>query len=430
MKDKDPFLMLIPTLILLFLNINLSYGSRTRDRMYQDITGTGCFRRMNGTHQFGCSSDRRGSTGVVYFIENPSDITNLIKEGTASSYIPILSLEKLTKETVNLLRGSNKISGLVVYKLNETEITEYSHEDTCPNRNFALEGTCDTDWNSPGTNLLNYDFEYPLFLLTNNTELEEVRTCFNTFNNVSLNRHYELSLCSLELNFFMYAVIDTPTCLRRSAPRFNFNTHRVCDPIGSVNIWSSLFPIGNSTINFGNTTHTVNVRSDMKQIVLASRLDATSLFFGKVPGAVNPVTNAVTLLYTSYLLKQMLPQYKDYDKNVLFIFFTGESYDYSGSQRFLYDMEEKQFPMVSDLNPNETALNIFPSNISLFIELNQLGLSESLNTFMQEENTELRNFLTLLKKYAKDININEYNGHIPPASFQTFLKIILIWLEL
>lgn len=73
----------------------------------------------------------------------------------------------------------------------------------------------------------------------------------------------------------------------------------------------------------------------------------------------------------------------------MFIFFTGESYDYSGSQRFLYDMEEKQFPMVSDLNPNETAMNILPSNISLFIELNQLGLSESLNAFMQEENTEV-----------------------------------------
>lgn len=35
---------------------------------------------------------------------------------------------------------------------------------------------------------------------------------------------------------------------------------------------------------------------------------------------------------------------------------------------------------------------------------------------------QLRNFLTLLKKYAKDVDINEYKGQIPPASFQTFLK--------
>lgn len=223
--------------------------------MYQDINGAGCFRRMNGTHQFGCSSDRQGSTGVVYFIEDSEDIVALLNAGTASSYIPMISIEKLTRDNVNLLRGSDKITGLVVYKLNETILEDYSHEDTCPNRNFAIEGTCDTDWNSPGTDLLNYDFGFPVFFLTNNTELKQVRNCFSTFNNFSLESHYERSLCSLELNFFMYAVLNTPTCLRRSAPRFNFNTHRVCDPIGSYNIWASLFPIGNSSVAFGNTTH-------------------------------------------------------------------------------------------------------------------------------------------------------------------------------
>lgn len=59
----------------------------------------------------------------------------------------------------------------------------------------------------------------------------------------------------------------------------------------------------------------MNVRDDIKHIILASRLDATSLFFGKVPGAISPVSNVVTLLYTSYLLKKMLPNYKDYGKN-------------------------------------------------------------------------------------------------------------------
>lgn len=168
---------------------------------------------LDNHHDF-ILADRRGSTGVVYFIEDSTDITNMLNLGTASSYIPLMSIEKLTKENVDLLKGSDKISGLVVYKLNETEIDQYSHEDKCPNRDYAIEGTCDINWNEPGTNLLNYDFSYPVFFLTNNTELDQVRSCFSTFNNFSLESHYERSLCSLELNFFMYAVIDTPTCLR------------------------------------------------------------------------------------------------------------------------------------------------------------------------------------------------------------------------
>lgn len=138
----------------------------------------------------------------------------MLELGTASSYIPIMSLEKLTWSNVELLKNSDKISGLVVYRLNETVLDGYSHEDTCPNRNYDVEGTCEVEWNHPGTNLLNYDFDYPVFFLTNNTELEEVQRCFNNFNNVSLESHYEHSLCSLELKFFMFAVIDTPTCLR------------------------------------------------------------------------------------------------------------------------------------------------------------------------------------------------------------------------
>lgn len=30
-------------------------GERTRDKMYQPILGASCFRRLNGTHQTGCS---------------------------------------------------------------------------------------------------------------------------------------------------------------------------------------------------------------------------------------------------------------------------------------------------------------------------------------------------------------------------------------
>lgn len=150
----------------------------------------------------------------MFFVEDTDDISNLIKLGSASAYVPIMTIDKLTYENVELLKTSDKINGIVIYKPNNTEILQYSHEDKCPNRNYLLEGTCDVNWNTHGTDLLNFDFGYPVFYIINNTEIEDIKNCYNTFNNFSLESHYERSLCSLELNFFMYAVIDTPTCLR------------------------------------------------------------------------------------------------------------------------------------------------------------------------------------------------------------------------
>lgn len=56
-------------------------------------------------------------------------------------------------------------------------------------------------------------------------------------------------------------------------------------------------------------------------------------------------------------------------------------------------MEESQFPDVSNLNENETATNIFPSDINLFIELNQLSLSDALHTHTYEETQEVTRYL-------------------------------------
>lgn len=111
---------------------------------------------------------------------------------------------------------------------------------------------------------------------------------------------------------------------------------------------------------------------DFEYIVVAARLDTTSLF-EKTAGAESPVTGVITLLTVAKLLKEMLPSKgSNVKKNVLFILFNGETYDYIGSQRMLYDMKRGEFP--TDLPPNNNILpTIYPENITLFIELSQLA---------------------------------------------------------
>jgi hypothetical protein len=62
---------------------------------------------------------------------------------------------------------------------------------------------------------------------------------------------------------------------------------RYCDPLGGDNIWSTLYP----RLKAEQMNRTV--------VVVAARLDGTSMFDGLVPGAMSPVSGIVTLLMTA-----------------------------------------------------------------------------------------------------------------------------------
>lgn len=255
--------------------------------------------------------------------------------------------------------------------------TNYSHEDVCPNQASNIEGTCSMAWNKQGTGILHEDIPFPMYFVDNDDNLLKMKDCFGKFNNYSYESQNVRSLCAIELDTFMYATTDTPTCIRRSNSKTNLNPVKFCDPLGGENIWASLFPVENSTSNAN------------KYIIISARLDTTSLFDGTFPGATSPVTGLVTLLGTADLLKRMVRNEKLQDVNVLFILFNGETYDYIGSQRLVYDMEKDEFPMKIDPNIKHPMSQIRLEDISLFIELSQLSFSNAVFVHMSENKPEV-----------------------------------------
>lgn len=88
---------------------------------------------------------------------------------------------------------------------------------------------------------------------------------------------------------------------RRSNIITNLNPQKFCDPLGDSNIWASLYPLVD-TVDKRNETKPIN---DSTYIVIAARLDTTSLF-EKTAGANSPVTGVVTLLTVAKYLKDIL----------------------------------------------------------------------------------------------------------------------------
>ncbi|XP_066149210.1 nicastrin [Euwallacea fornicatus] len=394
-------------------------ADRIKDTMYINIQGSvACYRRMNSTHQIGCSSEWGGSLGIIHYVNQFSDLSFILNNGSAGKYIPILPTSLLTASIMTtLISYKHVVSGVILHPNNE-KLKHFSHENKCPNERFSAgSAQCPVKgWNPLGTDLLYQDIPFPMFYLEDENKINIIKDCFQKFNNFSYSTQADRSLCSLELNFFMQGSTNTPTCQRRSNIITNLNPVKLCDPLGDSNVWGSLFPLveelknGSKPINYS------------KYIVIAARLDTTSLF-EKTAGAETPVTGLVTLLTVAKLLKQMLPVWNsNLKKNVLFILFNGETYDYIGSQRLLYDMERGQFPI--DLpSGNDILPTIYPNNISLFIELSQLAMSNAIYAHHLENSDVVTNFLSLLNKYQPpNSTLHMVSNSLPPSSLHTFIR--------
>ncbi|XP_069684848.1 nicastrin isoform X2 [Periplaneta americana] len=424
-------------LFVVFSFKNSAHAERIRDKMYDPIEGAAaCFRRLNGTHQFGCSSHRSGNVGVIHFIENQTDLEWLLNNATADPYMAVIQPNMFTKNVMSDLKNSGKVNGIVLVNNHSAERpNSFSHEDTCPNRYSGLslvgEQTCNSaePWNPHGTGLMQIDWGFPIFHVGDEGNISLLHECYLKHNAHNRGQQADRSLCALEMNSFMLAAVDSETCMRRSSPTTIINL-RFCDPLGDRNIWSTLYPRYKEEKK-NNTVY-----------IVAARMDGTSMFDGLVPGAMSPVTGIVTLLMTARVLSSIAKNLTDIDsqqdKNVLFLLLSGESYDYIGSSRLVWDMQHGEFPLKWDSSvkqPPPLQLN----NIAMFIELGQISTlgrtaDQNITTlYCHQHNPSsndvvnrqmVDNFIDTMNKNGEDLGL-QFNrtrtNSLPPSSLQTFL---------
>ncbi|CAL1681355.1 unnamed protein product [Lasius platythorax] len=383
--------------ILALIIVNSVATERIKDMIYMPLEGVAaCFRRHNGTHQFGCSSSRSGSVGVVHLIEVDNDITWIERNATAGPYTVVLPFEMFTRNTLVRLRNTDNINGVLLTKNTSHERpSKYSPEDKCPNRYSGYKKCNDMKpWNPFGSALLMEDWPFPMFYTQNQTALEAIRSCFQTHNAHDLETQYQRSLCAIEMKSFMYAAVNSESCIKRTDFKLNFNPTQFCDPLGDRNIHWPLAPLDENN----NTV-----------IMVTARLDASSLFDGISPGAGNVVTGLVTLLATAYYLNHLNATV---DKtNVVFSLLNGEAFDYIGSSRMVYDLKQNNFNALGGIN-----LNI--DDIKSVIEFGQLDREE----IFLHSNGEDGDTINRLQKALNVSNDNVLNGSVPPTSVQSFLE--------
>ncbi|EFN84844.1 nicastrin [Harpegnathos saltator] len=380
--------------ILTCIVINFVAGERIKDMIYMPLEGvSACFRRHNGTHQFGCSSTRSGSVGVVHLIEADNDLIWIENNATAGPYTVVMPFSMFTRKTLVRLRNINNINGVLLAKnISQDRPSDYSPEDECPNR-YSGYKKCNNKkpWNPFGSALLMEDWPFPMFYTDNQTVLEAIKSCFWTHNAHNLETQYQRSLCALEMKSFMYAAINSESCIRRTDFKLNFNPTLFCDPLGDRNIHWPLVPLN---------------ENDNTVIVITARLDASSLFDGISPGAGNVVTGLVTLLATAYYLNSL--NATAHKTNVVFSLLNGEAFDYIGSSRMVYDLRQNNFNALG-------GTNLKLDDIKSVIEFGQLGKGE---IFLHVNGND-----DMIGRLEQVLNVTStLIDSVPPTSVQSFLE--------
>lgn len=400
-------------------------GERMQDKMYATITGASCFRRLNGTHTTGCSSSFGGSVGVIHVTEIASDFNFVLNKPPSPPYAVVVPPALFTRENIlNLVHNaSNHVSAIVLIN-DRTGLDRFSQESRCPNQfGGLLKGqTCDANkeegaWNPFGTGLLHENFPFPIHFVQGEKDITAIRDCFKKFNSFDMSNQHKRSLCSIQIKSFMSGAVNSEVCIRRTNYMNNVNPIRFCDPLQGKNVYATLFP--RDVVQ----PESRKVDSQERFIVVTARIDTTSMFDGLGIGALESTVPLATLMTTAHTLSQILPaRQAARQPNVLFMLFNGETYDYIGSQRFVYDMQKNLFPSQS------TATNpIAAENIDLLIDVGSLDDISSITLYRYKDFALSQKIQELVNKYNQNYALSiKFTGtvsqNLPPTSAQTFLR--------
>lgn len=412
------------SLLLTVTTFKLITSERLHEQIYSSIEGgAACFRILNGTHQVGCSSTDKGAVGIVQMITSIDDAQWIAFNSSAGQYMAIVNVEIYDVVVELLMKYPSNVAGIVIFNNSTSSISSFTQESTCPNEDTSAPGSmCPSSsglvWNKKGTGLLRKDIPFPILYLPESrlSEIDKINECYLKFN-LDKSNQKGTPLCSVQLNSFMFAAVNSEICLRRSATSALFTATKVCDPLVDNNVYYSLFP-----------RSTDKITQNKSITLVTARIDSATLLDGVSPGAASSVVGTVTLLTAAATLAQMIP-FTDahlYDKNVMWTLFNGEAFDYIGSQRVAYDLKMGTWP------PNAPLL---PSHIELHAEIGQIGgamLSHAndslwpLTVFTppyQSINSEISDFLQVMKNNNIEVT-NITTANLPPSSLHSFRRIL------
>ncbi|KAI8582078.1 hypothetical protein K450DRAFT_228897 [Umbelopsis ramanniana AG] len=294
--------------------------------IYTDLGTWPCVRLLNATGSVGCQSTS-GTNGILYQLNTQDDIENFNQNIPTSweQWVVVIPYGLLTPSNIQTLESSKRLSGVIAI-INSTATpgspsrpSSYSPESKCPNCEFGLYAN-DADqytWNPNGNSMIYEPINIPIFALDPIDVLSATayRQIMENLNyNIEQNyRNYPLR--AVDFSLFMWAAVDSATCLRRGW----------CFPVGGSSVYST--PSPNLTGNDGKPI-----------IIVSATMDSRSVFHDLTLGVENDISGMVAMFAVADALSKSPTSVASFPKHIVYTLFNGEAWGYSGSQRFVNDI--------------------------------------------------------------------------------------------
>ncbi|XP_043226117.1 nicastrin-like isoform X1 [Amphibalanus amphitrite] len=425
-------------------------ANRIWESIYQDLDATySCFKILNGTHEFGCRADFTGNVGLLRVVNSSADLTRLTTSGERQSVVAVVPRQWFTVDTLQRLErmtadpDQGDVKGVILMLPDEDwgpdEAFQYSEDDSCPNRwsSFYRSDPASaefrycpkTPWNPAGTGMFKRSWSFPIILLKNQTQIDDLVKCHHQYNSAGAEGPWPR--CAAQMKTFMSAAGNSEICWRRSQ-RQNLlatQTGAFCSPMGSTNLFSTWLPPAAAPAPAADT------------VLVAARTDGATMFDRLAPGADSAVVGMVALMAAARAMADLTPP-QNTTTNVMFMLFSGESFDYIGSDRMVYDMSLGKFPPQAVVPDDEKAGSkrrpapMRLSNVSYYLELNQLARGTPL--FLHSDpvtrrkspqvDSKVRELMNSLRTYADpgryDVPLADPapGTPLPPSSLHALLR--------
>lgn len=437
----------------------------TADRVSEKIYSTlqskhYCGRRLNGSHTVGCQSELGGNLGVVWIVESENDFDHILKTGPTPPYIVIMRREYYTRANIlNFKMHPDRIAGVVFLDSqhgdSKLRSLAFSPEDRCPNRysglykNDSYYGECKQNlWSpeSPISGLLYDDIPFPIFLMNEDQSINDIETCFKNNNLISGDQRKQdtYPLCSMQLDSFMLAAVDTETCLnsRSLMDEFFQSSGQRCYTVENKNIFAYYKPTFGplKPLEPNSKVYKPSLVEPQSVIMIIAKLSSISMFSEMSPGADSTITAIVTMLAIAEALGHHLKNSEvvGSNRNIAFGLLDSEPFEYTGSSRMVYNMQNNSFPLpgfkyrTNQPITNDTIKNMNLESIEYIINLDQLANYPSSKTIylhsdpQNSDSIKLDKIVSVLADYASsekvDFNHFDQKLPLPPSSVQKFIE--------
>ncbi|XP_042970329.1 nicastrin isoform X4 [Carya illinoinensis] len=402
--------------------------------MYKFIDGYPCVRLLNLSGVIGCSNP--GREMVVAPIVRYKNAIALSQPSAV-----LVSSDEIQSFFTRIWHDSSfagNIAGVIVESENEFQNKSkgFSPAGKFPLAEFAPYQNTSYEWNPIGSGIMWNAYDFPVFLLSESSTLTLQEAAIK---NEKSKKAYIADVAEFDLvmQTTKAGTHDSETCLKeetclplggysfiqlaRTSKRILHKPTSLIERKSLISIalaikgsvWSSLPPIN------------VSSSDQSKPIILTmASMDSASFFRDKSLGADSPLSGLISLLAAIDALSHV-DGLDDLTKQLVFIFFTGESWGYLGSRRFLYELDLQ----------SEAVRGLNNSLIEMAIEIGSVGkgFNQGIKRFYTHtaEVSSATNETLKALKHAQDSLKSEHiivspanasNPGIPPSSLMSFLR--------